>query len=130
MYYQSKQSWHRTINRAANLLQQKCETETMNNQVIAVLSALIFILHNGYEVRCSGGNSSKNDLHFSFITALTGGSTSSGGIPVIDFALEQINNDSRLLPDYNLRYTQVLDSKVRWLGILVLYKSVMYCYAV
>ena len=54
----------------------------------------------------------KKNLHFSFITALSGGSTSSGGIPIIDFALEMINNDSRLLPDYNLQYTTVLDSKV------------------
>lgn len=55
----------------------------------------------------------KKDLHFSFITALSGGSTSSGGIPIIDYALEQINNDSRVLPDYNLRYTTVLDSEVK-----------------
>lgn len=54
----------------------------------------------------------KKPLHFSFITALSGGSTSSGGIPIIDFALEQINNDSRLLPNYTLQYTSVLDSEV------------------
>ena len=54
----------------------------------------------------------KKPLYFSFITALSGGSTSSGGIPIIDLALKQINNDSRLLPDYELRYTTVLDSKV------------------
>ena len=55
----------------------------------------------------------KKQLYFSFITAMTGGSTSSGGIPIIDFALEQINNDPRLLPDYSLNYTTVLDSKVK-----------------
>lgn len=56
----------------------------------------------------------KHDLYFSFITALSssGGSTSSGGIPIIDFALQQINNDSRLLPDYRLQHTTVLDSEV------------------
>lgn len=58
------------------------------------------------------GAAAKKDLHFSFITALSGGSTSSGGIPIIDFALEEINNDSRVLPDYNLKYTTVLDSEV------------------
>ena len=61
----------------------------------------------------------KKDLHFSFITALSGGSTSSGGIPIIDYALEQINNDSRVLPEYNLQYTTVLDSKVK--------KNIMLC---
>ena len=54
----------------------------------------------------------KKPLHFSFITALSGGSTSSGGIPIIDFALKQINNDTRLLPEYDLQYTTVLDSEV------------------
>ena len=58
------------------------------------------------------GIAAKKDLHFSFITALSGGSTSSGGIPIIDFALKEINNDSRVLPDYNLQYTTVLDSEV------------------
>ncbi len=54
----------------------------------------------------------KTELYFSFITALTGSPQSSGGIPVIDLALNQINNDSRLLPNYTLKYTEVLDSKV------------------
>lgn len=54
----------------------------------------------------------KKDLYFSFITALSGSSTTSGGIPMIDFALEQINNDSRILPNYTLQYTTVLDSQV------------------
>lgn len=54
----------------------------------------------------------KRDVYFSFVTALTGSPLSSGGVPVIDFALEQINNDSRLLQDYNLQYTTIMDSQV------------------
>ncbi len=125
----------RTINRAASFFcdkrtKVKLTAAMMNNQVIkqiAVLTAFIVILHNGYKVQCA--DERKKDLHFSFITALTGGSTSSGGIPIIDFALEQINNDSRLLPDYNLKYTQVLDSKVRWLhGYFFFTKVCLYLY--
>ena len=78
-----------------------------SNQVIQFLMVLLLTVHNS-EV----GMAAKKPLHFSFITALSGGSTSSGGIPIIDFALEQINNDSRLLPNYTLQYTTVLDSEV------------------
>ena len=63
-------------------------------------------------VKCAQDVATKRELHFSLITAFTGSPTSSGGIPVIDFALEQINNDTRLLPNYYLRYTSILDSKV------------------
>ena len=77
---------------------------------VAALTALLIVVCNS-QVGCAV-SANKTVLHFSFITALSGGSTSSGGIPIIDFALEQINNDSRLLPDYNLKYTTVLDSKV------------------
>ena len=51
-------------------------------------------------------------LHFSFITALSGGSESSGGIPIIDFALDEINNDTRILPNYVLEHSTILDSRV------------------
>ena len=77
------------------------------NQVIQFLMVLLLSVHNS-----DVGMAAKKPLYFSFITALSGGSTSSGGIPIIDFALEQINNDSRLLPNYTLQYTTVLDSEV------------------
>ena len=57
--------------------------------------------------------SSQKTLHFSYITAKTGSSVSSGAIPVVDLALEQINNRTDILPNYNLSYnTTILDSKV------------------
>ena len=75
---------------------------------MVLLVALLLLLSG-----CAGVlNAEKPVLHFSFITALSGGSESSGGIPIIDFALEEINNDSRILPNYTLRYNNVLDSKV------------------
>ena len=76
------------------------------------MKVLMILLVSVYYCSSVIGVAAKKDLHFSFITALSGGSTSSGGIPIIDYALEQINNDTRVLPDYNLRHTTVLDSEV------------------
>ena len=57
--------------------------------------------------------SDKIKLYFSFITAVTGDSTSNGGIPIIDYAIEEINNNSNILTNYSLHYTEILDSKVK-----------------
>ena len=54
----------------------------------------------------------KIPLYFSFITTKTGGFIASGAIPVIDKALEQINNRSDILQNYTLQYTKILDSNV------------------
>ena len=37
---------------------------------------------------------------------------SSGSIPVVDLALEQINNRTDILSNYTLNYTTILDSNV------------------
>ena len=55
---------------------------------------------------------SKEILNFSYITTKTGSFVSSGAIPVVDLALEQINNRTDILPNYTLSYTTILDSKV------------------
>ena len=55
----------------------------------------------------------KTPLYFSFIITKTGSFVASGAIPVVDLALEQINNRSDILPDYTLNYITILDSKVR-----------------
>ena len=54
----------------------------------------------------------KISLNFSYITTKTGGFVSSGSIPVVDLALEQINNRTDILSNYTLNYTAILDSKV------------------
>lgn len=54
----------------------------------------------------------EHQLLFSFITTSTGDFVSSGAIPMVDFALEQINNHSSILPGYRLGYTSILDSQV------------------
>ena len=54
----------------------------------------------------------KTPLHFFYMTTKTGFFRASGAIPVVDMALEQINNRTDILSDYSLSYTTVLDSKV------------------
>ena len=61
---------------------------------------------------CVCGNGEKIPLHFSYITTKTGSFVASGAIPVIDLALEQINNNLSILPNYTLNYTTILDSEV------------------
>ena len=58
------------------------------------------------------GHGQKTQLNFSYITTKSGTFVSSGGIPVVDLALEQINNRTDILPNYTLSYTTILDSQV------------------
>ena len=52
-------------------------------------------------------------IYFSYITTKTGAGFRSGGaIPVVDLALEQINNRTDILPNYTLSYRTIRDSKV------------------
>lgn len=61
---------------------------------------------------CVCGNGEKISLHFSYITTKTGSFVASGAIPMVDLALEQINNSTSILPNYTLSYTTILDSEV------------------
>ena len=51
-------------------------------------------------------------LYVALFMSFQGSFISSGAIPGIQVALDQINNDSRILPGYTLHYT-LMDSKVR-----------------
>ena len=51
-------------------------------------------------------------LYFSYITANSSSFVPSSGIPVVDLALQQINNRTDILPDHTLSYTTILDSQV------------------
>ena len=52
-------------------------------------------------------------IYFSYITTITGAGFRSGGArPVVDLALEQINNSTDILPNYTLSYRTIRDSKV------------------
>ena len=57
----------------------------------------------------SGDNGEKTTLYFSYITTK---SFAAGAIPVVDLALEQINNREDILPNYTLNYTTIEDTKV------------------
>ena len=61
---------------------------------------------------CVCGNGEKTALHFSYITTKTGIFVASGAIPVVDLALEQINNRTDILTNYTINYTTIPDSKV------------------
>ena len=75
---------------------------------IMVLFVLIIILL----VPGSNG-SNKIPLYFSYITTKTGAFIASGAIPVVDLALEDINNHSDVLVNYTLNHsTNILDSNV------------------
>ena len=56
----------------------------------------------------------RNQLFFSYITTVTGGSRAIGGKPVIDLALEEINSRMDLLENYTLNYTAIHDSEVQY----------------
>ena len=88
------------------------------SSVVVVVTAVVFI---GCGVTQSGdsfldpSNAEKVPLNFSYITTITGGVTgfvSSGSIPVVDLALEQINNRADILSNYTLNYTTILNSNV------------------
>ena len=57
-------------------------------------------------------NEGKIPLHFAYITTKTGGFVVSGGIPIVDWSLEMINERDDILQNYTLSYTDILDSKV------------------
>ena len=77
-----------------------------------MLSYLVicFLLHLSASAHSS--NEDKIPLHFAYITTKTGSFVVSGGIPIIDWSLEMINERDDILQNYTLNYTDVLDSKV------------------
>ena len=84
----------------------------MEQREVLILAVVCFCL---IEITVHGNRKSNiSSLHFSYITTKTGGFVSSGSIPVVDLALEQINNRTDILPGYSLNYTKILDSNVSY----------------
>lgn len=62
--------------------------------------------------RCEvDNNDSMTPLHILYITSSGGGYDSSGTRPAVDMAIERINNDTAVLPDYTLDIIEA-DSQV------------------
>ena len=77
-----------------------------------VLIAAILFVAETVTATGSGNGDEKTPLYFSYITTMTGSFVASGAIPVVDLALEQINNRTDILTNYTLNYTTILDSNV------------------
>ena len=52
-------------------------------------------------------------IYFAFMTTFSGSFISSGTIPAVELAIEQVNNDSLLLHGYVLNYTRITDTEVK-----------------
>ena len=77
----------------------------------AVVVSFFFLL-SVYE-RATGTRTPPVPLHFSLVVSFgLDGFNSSGTIPAIDLALEQINTNQTVLPGYELLHTTPRDSEV------------------
>ena len=82
----------------------------MTHLAFYLVSVLLISFSAGQESQIN-----KTSLFLSYITTKTAkgtGFVASGAIPLIDWALEQINNSSTILPGYHLGYKTVEDSQV------------------
>ena len=68
-------------------------------------SLLFAVLTYAARLEVGSCQSPKTQLYFSFITAHSQQYTALGAVPAIELALQRINNDSTILPGYNLSYT-------------------------
>ena len=89
-----------------------CTNRVKNGMPAMGLFCYIFFSFSLFFVISALPNSTS--IFFSYITTITGAGFRSGGaIPVVDLALEQINNRTDILPNYTLSYRTIHDSKVK-----------------
>lgn len=97
-------------------------TELMLKMAVLVFKLLLLIYHcsnadlNNDSMDNETGNTKY--LYFAYIATITGSFSTSGGIPIVDMVLDQVNNSSDILENYTLSYTDILDSKVTLCCIL------------
>ena len=77
-------------------------------------SVLLFILLDS--LLCCSEETQKIPLPFSYITTKTGSFVTAGALPMVDLALELINNRTDILANYSLTYNNTIgDSNVKYL---------------
>ncbi len=77
-----------------------------------VLGAVVLSLHRA---QCQGTQCSdvaNNTLEFLFMTSFSESLNTSGNAVGMMIALEKINANSSILPDYNLTYSAIVDTQV------------------
>ena len=89
----------------------------MSFSTLSVVAALVYLAFTGSVVECStdvykqvypGQGEDANGtlpLYIAFLISFGGDYTSSGAIPGVQVALDQINADPSILPGYTLHYT-------------------------
>lgn len=73
---------------------------------------------------CSSGSSQTCPLFFAFVTSFGGAFKSNGGLPGVQIALQEINEDPEMLPGYSLHYT-LKDSNVSCMYGLYFVRTVL-----
>ena len=80
----------------------------------ALLSVLFFGTLLGVDVHPIEG---VKPLYFQLLVSQSSEEDDSGYIPAVDLALSLINDNSSVLPEYELKYTDIIDPRVRKLGV-------------
>ena len=79
----------------------------------SLISSLVFSSLSEFPLLQESAAPNSTSIYFSYITSITGAGFRSGGArPVVDLALEQMNNNTDILPNYTPSYRTIRDSKV------------------
>ena len=80
----------------------------------SLISSLVFSSLSEFPLLQESAAPNSTSIYFSYITSITGAGFRSGGArPVVDLALEQMNNNTDILPNYTPSYRTIRDSKYK-----------------
>ena len=77
---------------------------------ILLVIVLVFLMNKG----TTAIRTIRKDLYFQLVVSQSERFDFSGYIPAVDVALRLINNNTSILPDYELKYTDIIDAKVSY----------------